>query len=295
MKHVLSIIIGVLLAATASCDKSENPPPYVEPVGYDTESNWSPDGSCIVFMRATYPSKGIEGGMFFYNLSDSSLTRFFESCFYFWPCFSPDAQWLAFTDAADKDIYRIKVNGDSLEQLTFTSDNYQPDWSPDGKRIAYHRQVGDSRGIHILDLQTKEDRLILPYAERPVWFPDGERLVVVGYNFQSGPEIAIIDTSGNILLRLTDNDAFKTNLDVSPDGSQICFLQKHPGIAQLWIINADGTGLNRITDDGGNHPSFSPDGEWIVYTHTGSNDGSLWIMRPDGSDRRQITFYGQDY
>jgi len=282
-----SFIVGV------ACNKSYDPPPYYEAVTYDWGSDWSPDSTTIVFMRLAWPQRDILGGMFFYDLIDSTLTRFLENTFYRSPDFSPDGNWIAYS--WNGEIFRIKTNGDSLEQLTNTSNNIQPHWSPNGKQIAYNHLVGEDRGIYIYDLISNKSKYILPYSEMPVWFPDNERLAIVSNNFQSGPELAIIDTTGEILQRLTDSKSFKTTLDVSPDGTKICFYQKYQTkIGELWLINSDGTGLIQLTQDGGEYPSFSPDGNWIVYTHTGSNDGSLWIISINGNLRRRITSYGLD-
>jgi TolB protein len=289
MKHILLLIIIGALPVITACDENPEKPNYL-PVYTDSESDWSPDGSRIVFQRSFSYIHDTDPGMYFYNFTDSSLTLFMEGDGYTSPRFSPDGQWIVFSYM--KNIYKIKADGDSLTQLTFTTDNYCPDWSPDGTRIVYELRGGDDRGIHILDLETLEHKLIIPYSQMPAWFSDGKRIAVIGNNFQSGPEIAVIDTLGNILIRLTDNDAFKIDPAVSFDGTKICFLQQFPEVlAELWIINTDGTDLKKLTNHGGDFPSFSPDGEWIVYTHTGSKDGSLWLMHPDGSGKRQLTSF----
>src|SRR5919198_697784 len=63
---------------------------------------------------------------------------------------------------------------------------------------------------------------------------------------------------------LTDSEIYVMN----PDGTQVVFSrQKMDGTGAIWIINADGTGLHRITGEvsQNSHPNWSPDGTHIVF------------------------------
>ena len=78
----------------------------------------------------------------------------------------------------------------------------------------------------------------------------------------------------------------------SPDGDRIVFESDRSGVAQIYIMNADGSELRVLTDDplGAETPVFSPDGKHILfaaYVAEGNND--VFIMAADGSERRRIT------
>jgi len=62
----------------------------------------------------------------------------------------------------------------------------------------------------------------------------------------------------------------------SPDGRQIVFETRRHGRAQLYVINADGTGERRLTRSLGDdtHPAWSPDGSTIVFDSI--RDGTTW-------------------
>jgi Tol biopolymer transport system component len=68
------------------------------------------------------------------------------------------------------------------------------------------------------------------------------------------------------------------------------------GNGNIYVVNADGTGLKQLTDAPGweQHPSWSPDGSKIVYVvyAEGSGDAdyaTVWVMNADGSGQRQLT------
>jgi Tol biopolymer transport system component len=58
----------------------------------------------------------------------------------------------------------------------------------------------------------------------------------------------------------------------------------------VWIINADGTDLTRLTDSPGFDfdPSWSPDGTRIVFRSERSGDSEIWVMNADGSDQHPL-------
>jgi Tol biopolymer transport system component len=62
---------------------------------------------------------------------------------------------------------------------------------------------------------------------------------------------------------------------------------------EICVMNADGTGFQRLTDDPANKdtPSFSPNGEEIAYSTEpdGSEDHQIFLIKSDGSRTRQIT------
>lgn len=79
----------------------------------------------------------------------------------------------------------------------------------------------------------------------------------------------------------------------SPDGSKIVFEDN----GDLWLINADGTGLLQLTStsdaiDG--LASFNADGSKIVFTSNQVSDNSyvnynIWVMNSDGTGNEQLT------
>jgi Tol biopolymer transport system component len=122
------------------------------------------------------------------------------------------------------------------------------------------------------------------------------------------PEIYLMGSTGSVRLtnnpardldpvRLTTHAAGDIHPAFSPDGSRIVFASYRVDydaglsvlVPDLWIMNADGTGQERLTffDHalGASSPQFSPDGTRIVFALA----FHIWIMNADGSDPVQLT------
>ncbi|WKZ65099.1 MAG: hypothetical protein QY325_10035 [Flavobacteriales bacterium] len=72
------------------------------------------------------------------NLSTGTFQLVHEGAFTYSPAWGPSG-WIAFTQASapNWNIWKVKSNGDSLTQLTFTGNCFRPIWNPDGTEIGY--------------------------------------------------------------------------------------------------------------------------------------------------------------
>ncbi len=73
----------------------------------------------------------------------------------------------------------------------------------------------------------------------------------------------------------------------SPDGSRIAFSSRRSGTFDLYVMNADGTGTERLTSGGKNdsHPTWSPSGTTIAFARA----GDIYVMNADGSGPRRVS------
>lgn len=107
--------------------------------------------------------------------------------------------------------------------------------------------------------------------------------------------VANLDGAGKVLTSGPGND-----LDPawSPDGTRIAFARNSGGNYDIWVMNSDGTGLQRLTlgprDE--RYPSWSPDGTTIAYRgYAGATGGSqIFLMSATGANQHAIpnTFGG---
>jgi Tol biopolymer transport system component len=91
---------------------------------------------------------------------------------------------------------------------------------------------------------------------------------------------------------LTDRRARDLRPRWSPDGEQVAFFSAASGNDEIWVVNADGTGLRRLTDHPGADfdPDWMPDGR-IVFASDRDGDDNIWVLDPRDGAVAQLTHY----
>jgi TolB protein len=178
-------------------------------------------------------------------------------------------------------IYTVRRDGTGLRRVDRgctrgrtppkCSDNSYPAVSPDGKQIAFVRAFGkieNDQIAHVGIYRMRIDgshvrRVTLPRTRAaedgdPQWSPDGKQIVFVRHNYTK-----------------------------KPAGGQA-----------VYVVNANGTGLRRITPfrmRAGDGPDWSPDGSQILFRSPETEDflnSDIWTIRPDGTGLRRVTDAG---
>jgi WD40 repeat protein len=74
-------------------------------------------------------------------------------------------------------------------------------------------------------------------------------------------------------------------------GGRIAFVSSRDGNSEIYVVNADGTGLTRLTDDPAvdAYPAWSPDGSRIAFSSTRDGHYNIYVMNADGTGVTQLT------
>jgi len=72
---------------------------------------------------------------------------------------------------------------------------------------------------------------------------------------------------------------------------KIAFYSKRSGNCQIYLMNTDGSGLQRLTNNSAKDmsPAISPDGAKIAFASNRDGESRIHLMNIDGSDQRRLT------
>jgi Tol biopolymer transport system component len=254
---------------------------------------------------------------------------------------SPDGSRIVFTSDRDggdgkREVY--VVNGDGSGQTRLSNnpcgENDVLAWSPDGSRLAFssglHAKFGsnptvtpaagdcvwtiyvvNADGSGLTNLASDRDG----NEEFGAWSPDGSRIAFISSRAGNW-DVYVVNADGSGLTNLSNrpaDDFLRNNPGAngtawSEDSSRVRFISiRDDGNRDLYVVNADGTGLTNLgypgPDLGGGTsagPSFdaglspiswgdSPDGARIAFFSNRDGNEELYVMNVDGSGVTRLT------
>jgi Tol biopolymer transport system component len=110
------------------------------------------------------------------------------------------------------------------------------------------------------------------------------------YDLYDGRYWAIHAVTGGTDRRLTSGQSSDLYPAWSPDGTQIMFTSYRDNHDELYLMNVDGSGLQRLTSGAGSEKcAWSPDGRYVVFVSEREGSEQIYRMNRDGSDVRRLT------
>ena len=212
------------------------------------------------------------------------------------PDFSKGYVWAVYSGY---DLFTAHADGSNLERLTDTPGyDAEATISLDGKKITFTSMRNGDLDIYTMDADGKNVKQLtreLGYDGGPTFSPDGNWIVYRAYHPENRQEISaykellaqnlirptsleiwLMKADGSDKRQITSLGAASFGPAFTADGKKIVFSSNYDpethasggmGNFELWLINLDGSGLERVTYSDGfdGFPMFSIDGKKLVW------------------------------
>src|SRR6266496_1152131 len=231
------------------------------------------------------------------------------------PSWSPDGSKLVFTSPcrgrgdfldgaySDSTLFTMNADGTGIQQLmSVPGADFDPAWSPDGKRIAFTSLRDGKKQVYALDLDslavTRLTTLDVNVENsEPAWSPDGTKIAYLVKRVGTY-QVWVMNSTGqdNVQLVRSGQDLWVYLPTWSGDGKVILFSERRTGgNPRPWLMSA------QYADDGAvaklsyfptpiEDVEISPDGLWIAFEGMdveGNRD--IYMMTITGGMRTRLT------
>jgi Tol biopolymer transport system component len=241
------------------------------------------------------------------NVTGIDRVSFYNTGLFFW---KNEPGKLGFTAIIDGNSHPFRMTLDGKNKTDLTKDSkdfsYGFSSSPDGKRIAYHKNyqiyIADADGNNAQKIETQN-----PFNFAPAWSPDGSWLLFVsGEHYNCHPCMAKSDGTG--FKKLADRGGYRGVVDFidvpdfhggssdvpcwSKDGKSVFYTAILENKVELFQITTDGA-ITQLTKSKPMtlhyHPQPSPDGKYLVYGSKRDGVRQLFVMNLEDKIEKQIT------
>jgi Tol biopolymer transport system component len=237
----------------------------------DDKPLWLPGGKKIIFNS----NRGGQYGLYIMDADGSNQTKLpYYSGGWTQYTWSPDGKKIAFQCWREgaQNIWVVDIETGKEIQLTCsTSRDGYPIWSPDGREIAFTSERDGHEEIYLMDADGNNLRrlttysgivperwgMIAPGYHALAWFPDSDKILAWLFDYGTRRwDLYSINKEGKKEINLTHDISELGGYPVgscSPDGSKVVFsialprLPESGGFPEVWVVNADGSDLTRLT------------------------------------------------
>jgi Tol biopolymer transport system component/DNA-binding winged helix-turn-helix (wHTH) protein len=195
----------------------------------------------------------------------------------------------------DSNIWKVSLDGPPrlaaapLPGSTF--DDHVPDYSPDGKRIAFSSTRSGVEDLWISDADGSNPVQVTTFGgaqcSNAHWSPDGRTVLFASRRDGPGDLYLLRPDSGE-QRRITDHASDENEPRWSRDGGTIFFVSNRTGRYEGFKMPAAGGEAVRVTPNGGMTPAESPDGRFLYYAKDAGSPTSIWRIPIGGGEETKI-------
>ncbi|NJN05484.1 MAG: hypothetical protein HC814_02550, partial [Rhodobacteraceae bacterium] len=264
--------------------------------------SWSADGTALRF-HATGPEQVCNGGLMFAT-GDSQIVEFRIGT----------GERKMLTTGAGLKLVPTRVDTTRIAYLMRNAVGFvgeavriegefgRAQWTSNGKRMVFHRPVGDQRGQFTVRASLDPRFALMSLPGHASYSPDGKRVAFIRNNF--GPAgvgngaLVVADASGanQVTLYTSPLEDNLTGPAWSPRGDRIAFgvgaffRRAGEGPARIATLEPADSGLRMLSEESVNAgmPSWSPDARHIVFRIADGQSRGLHILDTATGARRKL-------
>jgi TolB protein len=290
LRRMMFIVALLMMILTTDCSTLPPPPPPSAPTATanvldisrvtndqapEIKPKVSPDGTQILFTTFNMTKRDFSGFSIVLLQNGVAGRHLVAGPFARDPAWSPDGnkfiyQYLKMDHPIFVKTPTAGVGMTFISPQAFGDCDGQPDYSPDGERIAFKTKIGNSWQICCVNTDGR-DFTIYTEGSHPCWHPDGNKLAfdrLVGKN----AHCFIIDLRNGQVTQLTRGDSYNVTPSWSPDGDWISFISNRDGKEHLFAMRADGSDVSQLTT--GETQEAFPDWSSNNFIYFSSNAGA---------------------
>lgn len=173
------------------------------------------------------------------------------------PRISPDGTRVLYATGSWTAVHLFVANVDGSPPVAVTDGTsvaWNPEWSPDGRTIAYTGRTNDRLNIWLVGAGGANPRQLTHIestegqAQVPAWSPDGRTLAIQVSSKDDG-HIWLVDTATGDAHEIAPHAThYRDEVPAwFPDGKHIAFQSDRSGTMQVWTMNADGSDQRQLT------------------------------------------------
>jgi Tol biopolymer transport system component len=197
----------------------------------------------------------------------------------------------------DMEIYTVEADGSNEQQLTNNEfEDWAAVWSPDKSRIYFHSNREGYFAIYSMNRDGSDVYRETPagfVAQYPTISPDGRYLAFqMLMDGMDDWDIFVMEIGCSNMQRITFSTAHEGGPAFSPDGSKIAYHSTEAGYFDIYVVNLDGSGTNRLTNYTETMdvwPQWSADSSQILFHSERTGNSELFIMNADGSNQVNLS------